>query len=446
MLIQMGGDSFNSKDQAEDRYYSELRVPGSSNRSKQLDIYRIYMAEATKFPLLTQEQERRLAKKIEFANHGLVSLLCDYQGLNEEGEDITGFHFLRHQYHKLMLRKHHVVHELFNEFAELDKEIYLRGGLFNREAKYCEQDGRSLYDDLFELLIYRMPREAVRNAARTLSSHISDEMKWMEGTLFENPDRITRLSNLKNEINGLLRSEKKLTHKFTQSNLRLAVKIAGMQYNTYRIYLHTLDFNDLIQYANEGLMKGIERFDYRRGPRFATYGSYWIKQSISRGIQDHARTVRFPANVIQDLYKYHSSSRNLFPKLQRKATLEEIAEDSGLSEERVGKLARMHKYHASLDKPIGEDQQNTMLDLMVDEGAVSPEEHAAGRSLSDTMRRALARLSPREERIVRMRFGIGFDRDYTLEETGREFGFTRERARQIEAKALKKLKKYGIKL
>ena len=423
---------------SEEVLYSEALVAGNKNRVKRLNTLGVYMNEAGKFPLLGGEEEKKLAQKIEFCYHGLLSMLCEYQGYDDDGETTNGYHLLRNQYYKLMRKKYHGIRDMFDEFGEVEKDIYLKGGIFDKEARYCELNGE-LYDKLFDLLVYRLPRKAVKDAARTLSSHVSDELRWMEGSLFNNPERRRFLENLKKELNRHLRLEKRFSHKFVQSNLRLAIKIAGNHYRTYKVYMHSLDFSDLVQYANEGLLTAVDRFDYRRGNRFSTYGSYWIRQAVGRGVADHARTVRFPVHVIQDLSKFHASIRRLTPLLEGRPTLEQIAEESRLPLEKVTELSKMHKYHDSLNRKVGEDGDAELLDLIADEKIPSPEKVTSEVKRSESTGRLLAGLTPREEKILRMRFGIGEPREHTLEEVGREFDVTRERIRQLEAKSLERI-------
>jgi RNA polymerase primary sigma factor len=242
---------------------------------------------------------------------------------------------------------------------------------------------------------------------------------------------------LKESLKAIEKGEfktKEAKSELMKGNLRLVISIARRYIN------HGLHFLDLIQEGNIGLMKAVDKFEYQRGYKFGTYATWWVRQAMTRAIADQARTIRIPVHMIEIINKLNRTSRGLVQQNGKEPTLDEIANKMGVSLEKVQKLLKITQKPISLETPIGEEEESTLKDVIEDKDAISPQEAAISSNMGQQIRNVLAGLDKREERILKLRFGIGEKHEHTLEEVGQDFDLTRERIRQIEEKALRKLR------
>ena len=332
--------------------------------------------------------------------------------------------------------------QLVDQLYGLNRRLLTFEGKMLRMAERCGVDRQDFLEHYFgrELdprWVSRVKRLAAKGWSK-FADRYGDEVKGIRKEVAEiAAESELPISEFRRIVKTVQTGEKeasKAKTEMVEANLRLVISIAKKYTN------RGLQFLDLIQEGNIGLMKAVDKFEYRRGYKFSTYATWWIRQAITRSIADQARTIRIPVHMIETINKLVRTSRQMLHEIGREPTPEELAERLVMPLEKVRKVLKIAKEPISLETPIGDEEDSHLGDFIEDKNAVIPLDAAIQSNLRETTTRVLASLTPREERVLRMRFGIGMNTDHTLEEVGQQFSVTRERIRQIEAKALRKLK------
>jgi RNA polymerase primary sigma factor len=401
-----------------------------------------YLKHMGRVSLLTSEEEYDIAKRIEVGENKIRGLLLELpQAIAELQELSTQVKKGAVNIIDVLKNVDEMNYTKKDEDEYKKKTVTLISSLKNQFEKRQQLKKEMRKTDPFTKKQLEKKKKALEEKMEETSGNLNLHKKVLEEItrriikrvkFMDDAEAKTTKANLV-EMERIERDLKMVRNRLIKANLRLVITVAKKYLN------RGLSFLDLIQEGNMGLMKAAEKYDYQKGFKFSTYSTWWVRQAITRAIADYARTIRVPVHILETMNKITKATTPLYQELGRKPTLEEISDKAGLPLEKVRKIMKVSNGAVSIETPIGDDDSK-LGDFIADPKSPSPFEELVGTSCKEEIDKVLSTLTPREEKIIRMRLGIGEKTEYTLEEVGDVFGLTRERIRQIEAKALRKLK------